>query len=124
MGGTGEKGSCDLHDSESRECQIKEEQESNSLPLTDFSFFRAIDSSRANSFKCSNASNSPELPPDSGSAPRSLLSSAGKLGKAETAKTLLYLDLMKETYSRAQKYHVCIFSTRCYFLMTIVVDVT
>jgi len=72
----------------------------------------------------SDASNSPELPPDSGSASRSLLSSAGKLGKAETAKTPLYLGLMKETYSRAQKYHVCIFSTRCYFLMAIVVDVT
>lgn len=53
MGGVGEKGSRDLHDSESHECQIKEEQESNSLPLTDFSCFsRAIDPSRANSFKC------------------------------------------------------------------------
>lgn len=111
-GWVGEKGSFDLHYSKCHECQIKEEQESSSHPLKDFSsFFRAIDLSRANPLKH-------WVMPLTSQNSHLILAEPHvvcfqQLRKAETAKVMLCLGSMKDTQSWAQKWKVCIFCTRC-----------
>lgn len=62
----GEKGRHALHYSKSHECQIKEEQESNSVPLNSAAFSELLIPQGQTLLNSSDASNYPELPSDAG----------------------------------------------------------